>query len=80
MKFILHSPGQHGFRPSQDEDGNIISDGAIGRVTEGNVYLTAYPKWPDDRRPKDLEVGQHIPGVQYHLSGEHGSYDIYRVE
>lgn len=66
--------------PRVDAQGQIMSDGVIGRVTEGNCYLAAaYAQWPDTRRPRDLEVGECIRGVVYALSGSKGTYDVYRV-
>jgi len=78
-RFILHSPLHHGYLPLRDEEGNVIGDGAIGRVGLSNVYLRTYAVWPDHHRPEQLEVGECIKGVEYRLSGGHGSYDIYRV-
>lgn len=78
-KFILHSPEYHDHKPLEDEDGKIIGEGAIGRITADNAYLTAYPEWPNNKRPADLEVGECIKGVRFSLSGSSGYYDIYRV-
>lgn len=80
MKFILWNSKRDGHRPSSDEDGNIISDGVLGRITEDNVYLKVYAKYFDDKRPKDLKVCEAIKGVMFTLSGESGSYDVWRVE
>jgi len=84
MKFIIWDPndGVNGWGPPRTDDGgNIISDGLIGRVTEGNCYLTAYPKWPKGAKPvTELAVGACIKGVEYRLSGSSGVYDVYRVE
>lgn len=79
-KFILHSQTHHGYQPLMNEEGKIIGDGAIGRITELNAYLTAYPRWPDEKRPADLEVGECIKGVFFSLSGSKGWYDVYRVQ
>ena len=65
--------------PRREESGEFISNGILGRLTEGNAYLTAYPTYPDARRPVDLEVGGCIRGVRWQLSGQSGYYDIYRV-
>lgn len=64
-----------------DEDGDIISDGVIGRVGIDNVYLTTYGQYPESevRRPGDLAVGERIQSVRYSLSGGSGYYDVYRV-
>ena len=78
-QFILHSPERHGLRPMEDDDGNITSDGALGRVTADNVTLKAYADYPTDVRPKDLEVGGRIEDVEIAISGECDTYDIYRV-
>lgn len=78
-RFIIYP---HGEKPMRDEEGNIISDGAIGRIGSDNCYLTAYPRWPRDggsKRLKELEVNECIRGVEYSLSGSSGIYDIYRV-
>jgi len=77
-KFILWDPKDN-FRPREDDEGSITSDGVLGRVTVGNVYLTTYGEYPDERRPADLKVGDSIKGVKYSLSGSRGVYDIYRV-
>lgn len=77
-KFILWDPRDN-FRPREDDDGNVVSDGVLGRMTQDNVYLTAYAEYPDNRRPADLEVGESIKGVTYSLSGSRGVYDVYRV-
>jgi hypothetical protein len=81
-RFIQHHRTHHGHKPLEDEDGSIIADGAMGRIGEDNVYLRAYAEWPEDdsRRPGDLAVGEHIPGVMFRLSGTAGIYDIYRVQ
>jgi len=79
-RFILWDPKDN-YRPMTDEEGNqIISDGILGRLTIDNVYLTAYANYHGDKRPLDLKVGECIKGVEFHLSGEHGVYDVYRVE
>lgn len=77
-KYILHSTKDN-YQPREDDDGNIISDGAVGRITANNVYLTGYASYPDDRRPTDLAVGECIHSVVYSLSGSTGIYSIYRV-
>ena len=72
--FILWNRRRDGeLRPGRD------TDGVIGRVSVNNIYLTAYAKYPGTVRPVDLEVGECIEDVQYHLSGERGFYDVYRV-
>lgn len=76
-RFILWDPKDGG--PRLDEEGKIVSDGVLGRLGEGNVYLTTYGEYPDDRRPKDLDIGERIAGVRYSLSKSSGIYDIYRV-
>lgn len=78
-KFIIWDRRDN-YKPRQDADGTIISDGVLGRLDADNVYLRTYACWPDDRRPADLAVGDCIEGVIYRLSGERGTYDIYRVE
>lgn len=79
-KFILWDPRDN-YRPSTDEEGNeIVSDGVLGRLSSDNVYLTTYAQYPGDKRPDDLRVGEYIKGVHFRLSGEHGVYDVYRVD
>lgn len=79
-KFIIWDP-KDGPRPRVDDDGNIVSDGLIGRVTATNVYMTTYAEYPNNSRPlADLQVGEGIYGVRYSLSGSSGIYDIYRVQ
>lgn len=77
-KFILWHK-DYGKLP-RSENGSINSDGAIGRIDEGNVYLRSYAKYPDDRLPKDLGFGECIENVEFSLSGEKAYYDIYRVD
>lgn len=55
------------------------SDGVIGRVSLDNVYLSTYANYPDDKHPRNLEVGQRIDNVKFSLSGETGIYSVYRV-
>ena len=64
-----------------DAEGQLRHEGLLGLIDEDNCYLTTYPKWPDweDRRPRDLEVGECIKGAVYSLSGSSGIYDVYRV-
>ena len=78
-RFILWSR-RDGDRPRLDDDGNIDSDGVIGRVGVLNCYLTTYAEYPDARRPEHLEVGESSPQVRYSLSGSRGFYDVYRVK
>jgi hypothetical protein len=75
--FILWDPKDG--EPQRDKHGAIEASGLLGRITEKNAYLTAYAKYPDARRPADLEVFQRLRGVEYNLSGSKGSYDIIRV-
>jgi hypothetical protein len=80
MKFIIWDPRDN-YRPRTDEEGNeIVSDGLLGRVGEDNVYLTTYAEYPRGRRHTDLAVGECVKGVHFRLSGEHGVYDVYRVD
>ena len=72
MKFIIEDPKDAGPWPQYA--------GVIGPISAGNVYLTAYAKWPDARRPSDLAVGEAIEGVVFQLSGEKGTYSVRRVE
>lgn len=80
-RFILWDPTDG--EPRRDEAGEIESDGIIGRVTEGNVYLQAYGKFPEGPRVGDLAPGEAIHGVRYNLSpgprAKGKLYDVYRV-
>jgi len=76
-RFIIWDPRDGG--PRRDEDGEIISDGLIGRVGTDNVYIKVYASYTSEPRIWDLEVGQHTPGVIFNLSGQRGVYDVYRV-
>ena len=79
-KFVVVET-EHRLRSLWDELGQLQTEGVLGLIDEDNCYLTAYPRWPDkeERRPKDLEVGESIKGVVYSLSGSSGIYDVYRV-
>ena len=80
MRFILWDPrDSHDFLPRRDDDGVIISDGVLGRISADNVYLTAYAEYYDTRRPVDLAVGECIKNVRWSLSGARGCYPVYRV-
>ena len=79
-KFIIWDP-KDGSRPRVDDEGNIVSDGLIGRVTQNNVYLTTYAGYPNNSQPLgDLPVGGGVYGVKFSLSGSTGFYDVYRVQ
>jgi len=79
MKFIIWDP-KDGY-PRRAEDGSFISDGIIGRVNINNVYLTTYASYPDGaKKLADLEVGEVVRCTRFSLSGERGTYDIYRVK
>jgi hypothetical protein len=91
-KFIIWDPRDEdppGRGPRRDEDGNITSDGLIGRVGEDNVYLTAYAGYtgrtakPGEdwktRTHRDLEVGEWT-GADFSLSGSKGHYQVWRVQ
>ena len=82
-KFILWDP-RDGYRPTCDEEGNIISAGILGVIERENCYLTIYPEYdgglPLGQMLDDLLVGESIKSVKYSLSGSKGVYDIYRVK
>lgn len=61
-------------------DGSLISEGCLGRIGRDNVYLTAYAQYADARRPWDLAVGGVLYDVVFRLSGQRGSYSVWRVE
>lgn len=78
-RYILHDHSRNE-DPQRDSDGAFVSDGALGRLGIGNVYLTIYGTYPaESKRPGDLAVGEAIHGVTYNLSGGRGVYSIYRV-
>lgn len=80
-KFIIWDTRDGNGLPRVDDDGQIVSEGVLGRITENNVYLRAYPRWPEGAKPvSELEVGEAIKNVKYSLSGSSGYYDVYRVE
>ena len=74
MKFILWDPKDGFFHPRSSR-----SSGVLGKIGPDNVYLTAYANYPDEKRPKDLEVGESILNVKFSLSGTTGHYDIHRI-
>jgi hypothetical protein len=79
-QYILFST-EEGPRPRVDDDGMITTDGVMGRIGPDNIYLNAYAKWPRGaKRLADLEVGERIKDVEYRLSGEKATYDVYRVK
>lgn len=75
-RFIIWDPADG--NPRRGEDGSFISSGVMGLVDERSIYLTTYARYRDDKRPTDLEVGQHVT-ADFSLSGSRGTYDIYRV-
>ena len=78
-KFIIWDP-RDGFYPTLGEDKAIISDGIIGRVTADNVYLKIYAQYKDDQKSIDeLLVGEYVK-ADFRLSGEKGSYKVFRVK
>lgn len=74
-RFVLWNLERDGELRYPDEQ----TTGVLGQITLDNVYLRAYARYPDDRRPDDLEVGERIEGVVYRMSGQRGVYDVYRV-
>jgi hypothetical protein len=83
QKFIIWDPRDN-YRPREDDDGNIVSDGLIGRVGRDNVYIRTYAQYGEDVK-RDingdviLEVGQFVEAT-FRLSGEKGIYRVYRVQ
>jgi len=79
--FIIWDPRDGAVRT--DDDGNIISDGLIGRVGGDNVYVRVYAEYPPGtpmlvNGEPALEVGQ-FARADFRLSGSHGRYHVYRV-
>lgn len=64
-----------------EKDGSptLESSGLIGRVTEDNAYIRAYPNWITDRRASDLAIGEGAL-AEFRLSGGRGIYLVFRVE
>jgi len=75
--------------PRRDEDGRIISDGIIGRVSADNCYMTTYAC---NKRRVDVSGGElprtldaldendyHPLLADFSLSGSKSTYEIYRV-
>ena len=60
MQFILWDP-RSGYDPNRNDDGEISTNGAIGVISETNVYLTAYANYPDAKRPRHLTIGRVHP-------------------
>ena len=63
--------------PNQDDQGNITSDGILGRVAIDNVYVSVYASY-QDKLHTDLGVGE-CALAEFNLSGSKGSYLVYRV-
>lgn len=76
-RYILWAPKDG--EPTRDATGAIVTSGALGALSADNVYLTAYCQFPDKRRPTDLDVSERIAGVVFGLSGECGTYDLWRI-
>jgi hypothetical protein len=80
-RYIIWDPRDG--EPRTDGDGEITSDGVIGRIGRDNVYLRGYAKYADgteygpDGAPV-LEPGQFAV-AEFGLSGSKGTYRVYRV-
>jgi hypothetical protein len=74
-RFILWNRERDGELRYPDEQ----TEGVLGQLSLDNVYLQTYARYPDDKRPDDLKVGECIQGVAYSMSGQRGTYDVYRV-
>lgn len=79
-KFILWDL-RDGPYPPLNAEGGINTSGCIGHLTRDNVYLRAYAEGGAHLQETldELKVGQCRHGVTFRLSGEKGTYDIYRV-
>jgi hypothetical protein len=72
-------------KPRFDEDGNITSDGLIGRVTGNNAYIKIYAEYLDNELTFDinhtpkLEIGEFTK-AKFSLSGTKGYYQVWRVQ
>lgn len=63
------------------DNGRITSSGAVGEIPIDSVYLTSYGWRPAGAPTYDeLQVGQCIPGVSFHVSMTKGTYTVYRVQ
>ena len=83
QRFIIWDP-RDGDRPREDEDGNIVSDGLIGRVGPDNVYIRVYAEYDEKTRLDDggaphLAVGAYAQAT-FRLSGQTRRYQVYRVK
>ncbi len=76
MTFILWDSKDG--EPPRTDDGGFNTGGILGELTPGNVYLTTYPKIEGGKKLADLEIGQYVT-AEYRLSGDRGTYRIYRV-
>lgn len=77
-RWIIWDP-RDGYTKWDGETGECLSAGVLGPLTAGNVYLTTYAQYPDERRHTDLAVGAVIDGVVFTLSGGRGVYEVVRV-
>lgn len=71
---------RNGDPPRDATTGEFMTSGHTGILTADSVYLTTYAQWPAGAPALHvLEVGQHISGVKFSLSGERGEYSVWRV-
>lgn len=73
-KFIIVNPGT----PVYLEDGLDGTGGILGVLDEGNVYVTTYAAY-DDQRAEALAVGERAQAT-FNLSGEKGVYEVVRIQ
>ena len=69
MRFIIVDP--------KDDGPNY--QGVFGPMDAGNVYLTAYAQYPDNKHPTYLAIGESIHGVIFRLGNEKGTYSVRRI-
>ncbi len=81
-RFIIWDHRRDG-EPRTDDQGNITSDGLIGRIDDGNVYIRGYAVYAEGTVLENgvpvLNVGGFVVAT-FSLSGTKGTYRIYRVE
>jgi hypothetical protein len=75
--FIIHDTKD---KLHHSDNGQIISDGVVGRIGPDNAYLSIYASFPDGSKDlRALDVGDKILGVSFSMSGGHGVYTVIRV-
>jgi hypothetical protein len=85
QRFIIWDPRDGNGFPRRDHDGNITSDGLVGRIGRSNAFLSAYAGnlrtvCGRSTTLDELSENDTMPlEADFTLSGERGSYEIFRV-